>query len=111
MIADIRALAYLEYRQAVNRALETLRQPARAVMYLFVFGYFAVVTVIRQRHSPAFALIHTPEPYASTLFFAFVTFLGILMYGAASGIVGAFSSASDARFLSGSPISESLVVL
>jgi hypothetical protein len=111
MIADIRALAYLEYRQIVNRIVETLRQPARAIMYLFVFGYFVVVTVIRQRHSPAFGLVNAPEPYASTLFFAYVTFLGILMYGAASGIVGAFSSASDARFLSGSPISESLVVL
>ncbi|HKU66342.1 MAG TPA: putative ABC exporter domain-containing protein [Candidatus Baltobacteraceae bacterium] len=111
MIAHVRALAYLEYRQIINRILQALHQPARAVMYLLVFGYFIVITVVRQHGNRAFALVNVPEPYASTLFFAYLTFLGILMYGAASGIVGAFSSASDARFLSGSPIPEPLVVL
>jgi hypothetical protein len=51
------------------------------------------------------------EPYASTLFFAYITLLGIMMYGAASGIVGAFSSAADARFLCGSLVPERLVVM
>lgn len=111
MIADLHALSYLEYRQIVNRIRHTLRQPGRALLYLFVIGYFAVVTVARQHGHRAFHVSSIPEPYASILFFAYVTLLGVMMYGAASGIVGAFSSAADARFLSGSPLSERLVVL
>jgi hypothetical protein len=111
MIGDIGALCYLESRQVANRIRETLRQPARAVMYVVVIAYFAVVSVARGHGHHPFAVNHLPEPYASTLFYAYVTLLGVMMYGAASGIVGAFSSASDARFLSGSPLSERLVVL
>lgn len=111
MIAGISALGYLEYRQIVNRIRQTLRQPSRAIMYLLAIGYFVAVGVLRgQGHRP-FPVSVIPEPYASALFFAYVTLLGIMMYGAASGIVGAFSSASDARFLSGSLLSQRLIML
>lgn len=110
MKSDLRALGYLEWRQLFNRARHTLRQPARAVLYALVVAYFVVLAIVRQRVHHAF-IASVPEPYASALFFAYVTLLGILMYGAASGIVGAFSSAADARFLSGSLIDERLVVL
>jgi hypothetical protein len=52
-----------------------------------------------------------PEPYASAVMFAFLTLLGIMAYGAASGIIGAFASAADARFLTGSALSERVVVV
>lgn len=112
MIADLSALGYLEYRQLVNRARQIVRQPGRVLLYLVVLGYFSFMTVLR-RHGAydEFAASHVSEPYASALFFAYVTLLGIMMYGAASGIVGAFSGAADARFLSGSAISERIVVL
>ncbi len=111
MIADLRALGYLEYRQLVNRIRHMLHQPARAVMYVAAVGYFVFIGVLRSHGKHSLALTAIPEPYASALFFAYITLVGIMMYGAASGIVGAFSSASDARFLSGSLISERMVVL
>lgn len=111
MIADLGALGYLEFRQIVNRIRETLRQPGRALMYLFAVGYFVVVGLLRHHGNKVIAVSTIPEPYASALFFAYITLLGIMMYGAASGIVGAFSSPADARFLSGSLISQRLVIL
>jgi hypothetical protein len=81
------------------------------VLYVLAIGYFIGMGVLKQFNHHPFALRAIPEPYASTLFFAYVTLLGVMMYGAASGIVGAFSCASDARFLSGSPLPERLVVL
>ena len=111
MIADLGALFYLESRQIVNRIRETLRQPGRALMYLFVVGYFVVVALARRRGHMVFPISTIPEPYASTLFFAYITLLGIMMYGAASGIVGAFASPADARFLSGSHLSQRAVIL
>lgn len=111
MIADLGALGYLEYRQIVNRIRETLRAPGRAVMYLFAVGYFVVVALLRHHGNKVIPVSAIPEPYASALFFAYITLLGIMMYGAASGIVGAFSSPADARFLSGSLISQRLVIL
>jgi hypothetical protein len=111
MISDLRALAYLEYRQIVNRIRETLRRPARAAMYVIVVGYFIASAIFRQQRHHGIPVLTIPEPYAAALLFAYITLLGVMMYGAASGIVGAFSSAADARFLSGSPISERLVAL
>lgn len=111
MIADLGALGYLEYRQIVNRIRETLRRPGRAIMYLLAVGYFVVVGLLRGHGSRVLPVNTIPEPYASALFFAYVTLLGIMMYGAASGIVGAFSSAADARLLNGSRISQRLVIM
>lgn len=111
MIADLGALAYLEYRQVANRIRQTLRQPGRAIMYLCAAGYFVIIAIVRQKHHGALPVSTIPEPYASALFFIYVTLLGVMMYGAASGIVGAFSSAADARFLSGSLISQRLVIM
>lgn len=111
MIADLDSLVYLEYRQIANRIRETLRQPARAIMYLFAVAYFAVVAIMRHNGHKVLTLTTVPEPYASALFFVYVTLVGVMMYGAASGIVGAFSSAADARFLSGSLLSQRLVIM
>lgn len=111
MTGDFSALAYLEYRQIVNRVRQTIRQPGRALLYVLAVGYFIFVGVLRGRGARMLGMPAVPEPYAGALFFAYVTLLGIMMYGAASGIVGAFSCAADARFLSGSLISERLVIL
>lgn len=111
MIAGLSALGYLEYRQIVNRIRETLRAPARTAMYVVVIAYFALVSLLRARGHHVLPVTTIPEPYASALFFAYITLLGIMSYGAASGIVGAFSSPSDARFLTGSLIGERLVVM
>jgi hypothetical protein len=111
MISDLRALAYLEYRQIVNRVRQLLRAPGRTLLYVVVIGYFIFVSIMRAHGHAAFPMTGIPEPYASGLFFAYVALLGIMMYGAASGIVGAFESASDARFLNGSALSQRLVVL
>ncbi len=111
MVQDLSALYYLEYRQIVNRIRETSRQPGRALIYIFAIGYFAVITVLRAHGHRALPMKAIPEPYASLVIFTFVTLLGVMAYGAASGIVGAFSSAADARFLTGSAISERVVVV
>jgi putative ABC exporter len=111
MIADLGSLVYLEYRQIANRIRQTLRQPARAIMYLFAVAYFVVVAVMRHSGHKVLTFVAVPEPYASALFFVYVTLVGVMMYGAASGIVGAFSSPADARFLSGSLISQRLVIM
>lgn len=113
MTSSLGALCYLEGRQIANRVRYAMRQRGRIVLYVLAIGYFIGISVLRHsgHWSHPFAMRSVPEPYASTLFFAYVTLLGIMMYGAASGIVGAFSSASDARFLSGSPLPEGLVVL
>lgn len=105
------ALWYLESRQIGHRIQRTLRQPGRAIVYAIAIAYFAIVSVARSRSHqlPAF-LRAVPEPYASALLFAFVILVGIIAYGAASGIAGTFSSTADARFLTGSLISPRLVV-
>ena len=110
MTADLRTLAYLEYRQIVNRVRRMARQPARALVYVLAVAYFAFVGTLRGHGAHLFAMPAIPEPYASALFCAYITLLGVMMYGAASGIVGAFSCAADARFLAGSLIPERLVV-
>lgn len=110
---DIAALLYLEYRQILNRLAATVRQPARALVYVLAAAYFIFVGIARSHGvvpgSPAAHAL--PEPYASALMFAFITLIGIVCYGAASGIAGAFSSPADARFLIGSQIPEPLVVV
>jgi len=111
MIAGISALCWLEYRQIVNRVRRTVQQPGRAIVYAIALAYFVFVAVLRQKGGRMAGPISLSEPYASALFFAYVTLLAIMMYGAASGIVGAFSSAADARFLSGSFMPERLVIL
>ena len=111
MISDIGALFYLEYRQFVNRIRRTLHEPGRALVYLLAIGYFIAITATRSRGYRVMPTQVAPEPYASALMFTYVALLGVMAYGAASGIVGSFSSASDARFLTGSAISERLVVV
>lgn len=111
MIRDLAALSYLEYRQIVNWISTVVRQPGRTILYIVVIGYFVFSALMRARANVAMPMLKTPEPYASILMFAYITFLGIVCYGAASGIVGAFSSIADARFLTGSRISERTVVV
>lgn len=112
MHGDLQALWYLESRQTVNRIRETIRRPGRALVYLFAIGYFIFAGVMRSRGHIASPMIRTvPEPYADILMFAYLALLGVVCYGGASGIVGAFSSAADARFLTGSRLSERTVVV
>ncbi len=111
MLNDLRALTYLEYRQIVNRLRETIRQPARAVVYVIAIVYFAAITLTRAHGHRAIPIRVIPEPYASTVMFTYLTLLGVMAYGAASGIVGAFSSLADARFLTGSHIADRTVVV
>lgn len=108
---DLAALVYLESRQALNWTVSTLRQPGRAIVYVLLICYFIFTSVMRARGNVAMPLRTSPEPYASTLMFAYITLLGVVCYGAASGIAGAFASAADAHFLTGSRISEQTVVV
>jgi hypothetical protein len=110
MMHGLSALAYLEYRQLANRIRQTAQQPGRAIVYVIALGYFVAVAFMRHQR-PSVVPAAIPEPYASALFLAYVTLLGIMMYGAACGIVGAFSSPADARFLTGSLISQRLVIV
>jgi hypothetical protein len=110
VIDDLRALSYLEYRQIVNRIRETFRQPGRALIYVIAIGYFVTITGARAHGHRAFPMKIIPEPYASALMFTYIALLGVMAYGAASGIVGAFSSTADARFLTGSAITERTVI-
>lgn len=108
---DISALCYLEWRQLANRVRSTARQPGRVAIYLFAAAYFVFAGIIRSKTQSGSAIPHViPEPYASALMFAFLALLGIVCYGAASGILGAFSSTADARFLTGSLIAPRIVV-
>ena len=111
MISDAGALFYLEYRQFVNRVRRTLHQPSRVLLYVLAIVYFAAITATRAGGYHAMPLPAVPEPYASAVMFAYVGLLGIMAYGAASGILGAFSSPADARFLTCSAMSERLVVV
>jgi hypothetical protein len=111
MSRDIAALFYLELRQTINWIASTARQPGRATVYVLLACYFIFTAVIRARGNVAMPMQRSPEPYASSLMFAYITFLGIVCYGAASGIAGTFSSAADARFLTGSGMSERVVVV
>ncbi len=111
MIHDLRALSYLEFRQIVNRVRVTLRSPGRLLVYVIAIAYFCAVAVSRAHRRPQTAMSAFPEPYAAAAMFAYVTLLGVMAYGAASGIVRAFSSPADARFLTGSSISERTVAI
>ncbi len=111
MLRDLSALTYLEYRQIVNRVRETMRQPARALVYVIAMMYFVAITVARSHGHRAIAMKVIPEPYASAVMFTYLTLLGVMAYGAASGILGAFSSVADARFLTGSRIADRTVVV
>lgn len=107
----VAALCYLEWRQLVNRVRSTFHQPGRVAIYLFAAAYFIFAGIVRSKsHAGSTIPRIIPEPYASALMFAFVALLGIVCYGAASGILGAFSSTADARFLTGSLIPPRIVV-
>ncbi|HEV3155354.1 MAG TPA: putative ABC exporter domain-containing protein [Candidatus Baltobacteraceae bacterium] len=111
MLTDIRALAYLELRQLINRLRMLVRRPGRALVYVFALGYFIFISILRARFHHAPKLPQIAEPYASAIFFAYLVLLGVIAYGAASGIAGAFSSPADALFLTRSKIPERIVVL
>ena len=102
---------YLEFRQFANRIRRLARQPGRAVFYAIAICYFVAIAIFRAHHKSAIPVSSIAEPYASAIFFAYIVLLGVLAYGAASGIVGAFSSSADARFLTSSRISERLIVV
>lgn len=114
-MSDFATLAYLDFHQLVNRLRTILHQPSRMIVYVVAIGYFGFLAWVRTLHPRAGNYGTTiptiiPEPYASAILFAFVTLLGVIMYGAASGFLGVFSSTADARFLCGSKLSERAVV-
>jgi len=109
-VSDFLTLAYLDWHQFLHRVQTVFRQPGRAIMYLIIVAWFVMMGFLRtQARAPVYALT-IPQPFASAIMFAFIALLGIIMYGAASGFVGVFSSAADARFLCGSHLSETAVV-
>jgi hypothetical protein len=107
---DFLTLAYLDFHQLLHRVQTIFRQPGRALVYVLVIGYFVFVSVARSHTRMSMFSVVVPEPFASAIMAAFIALLGIIMYGAASGFVGVFSSAADARFLCGSQLSEAAVV-
>ena len=108
-MSDFLTLAYLDVRQLWHRTQTIFRQPARGIMYGIIIAWFVMMGFLRA-HARAPLAVSIPEPFASAIMFAFIALLGIIMYGAASGFVGVFSSAADARFLCGSHLSEAAVV-
>ncbi len=109
-MSDFLTLAYLDSHQFLHRLQTVFRQPGRAIMYLVIAGWFVTMGFFRAHTRAPMLAMTVPEPFASAIMFAFVALLGIIMYGAASGFVGVFSSAADARFLCGSHLSETAVV-
>lgn len=105
---DAAALGYLEWRQTINRLKQIARSPGRLVFYAVIIVYFVGMARLRANRMHV-VLLH--EPIASAAFFAFVTLLGIIAYGAVSGFSGAFSSAAEARFLVNSKLDARTVVL
>ncbi len=109
-MSDFLTLAYLDSHQFLHRLQTVFRQPGRAIVYLVIAGWFVLMGFLRAHTRPPMLAMTVPEPFASAIMFAFIALLGIIMYGAASGFVGVFSSAADARFLCGSHLSETAVV-
>jgi hypothetical protein len=111
---DFGALAYLEYRQLVNAVKKVGREPGRAVLYAVVAAYFIFMGSLRSSsHFRAFNGTHVgiPEPFATAIFFGVFVLVGIYMFGAAAGRVGAFTSPADARLLIDSQLRERNVIV
>lgn len=112
MSEDFAALAYLQWRQAVNFVKKTVRAPGRAILYLFAGLYFAALIVMRTRYPRMHGAHHgLGEPYATAAFFGAIAFLAVMGLAAASGHVSAFSGAADARFIVGSKLRERNVIV
>jgi len=109
-VNDFLTLAYLDSHQLLHRVQTIFRQPARALVYGVAIAWFVMMGLLRSHARAPLISVVVPEPFASATMFAFVALLGIIMYGAASGFVGVFSSAADGRFLCGSRLSEPSVV-
>lgn len=111
-MSDFSALAYLELRQAFNQVRQTMRQPARLVMYALAVAYFVFLGGARflttGRHH---RMAEVPEPYASAIFFGALLVFSLALMSAAGGKVGAFTSLADARFLIGSRLRERNVIV
>ncbi|MBV8149588.1 MAG: hypothetical protein JO092_10885 [Candidatus Eremiobacteraeota bacterium] len=109
-LRDLAALWYLEFRQLLNRLRQGVRQPARLLIYLLAIAYLVTVAILRSSRRQPLPFAQIPEPYASAAFFAFLVVVGLIAENAASGIVGGFASAADARFLIGSRLLERTVI-
>ena len=112
MGGDFSALAYLEWRTQVNTWRQTLRTPAKLVMFLFGIAYFAFFVWLRfsnlQKHGVSKGL---QEPYA-TLFFCgmLAFFVAVPGWVGARGSFRLFTSFADARFLVCSRLQENHVI-
>jgi hypothetical protein len=110
-MSDFLTLAYLDFHQLLHRVQTIFRQPGRALVYVLVAGYFVMIQMLRSHTRVPVVAVAVPEPFASAIMFSFVALIGVITYGAASGFVGVFSSAADARFLCGSQLPEPTVVM
>lgn len=110
-MSDFAVLAYLEWRTFVNGARGMLRSPARALLYGAAVAYVAFAGYLRSKGAgtgPNAAGLG--EPYDTLLFCLALFTIAAGIYGACSGLVGAFGSPADARFIAGSALRERNVI-
>ena len=111
-MSDFAVLAYLESRLYINIARKTLKEPVRALLWVFVLLMLALSTVLRmhnQRLASHASVLG--EPYTTFIFCGFLTIIAFGVWSAAAGNVVAFSSFADARFLIGSGLRERNVIV
>lgn len=112
MYADISTLWYLQWRQFVNQLRALVRNPGRAVLWVFIALYLAGLGYFKFRTRHLYHVPGTiPAPYGAAAIFGLVCLTAVFCSAAASGTVGAFSGEADARFLAMSKIAEPLIVL
>ena len=110
-------LAWLEWRQFVNRLRESIRQPARLVVIALGILYIIFLLWVRTLPSsanvmrPAGFRIGIPEPFASMVGFAAILLVALTFQLTSAGFIRGFESAADARFTIGSAIPERTAVL
>ena len=111
MIADFRALGYLEWRQLVNLIRRTLKQPGRLILYVLAGAYFGGILFMRTK-TRVFGGFHgIAEPFSSAIGFGAIALIFASCLAPAMGRVAAFSSIADARFLIDSKLDERNVLV
>ncbi|MGC8485668.1 MAG: putative ABC exporter domain-containing protein [Candidatus Baltobacteraceae bacterium] len=111
MMDDVAALAYLQWRAAVNSFRETLRAPARLVLLLLGILYYAFFVWLRlteQRKGLPTTEVH--EPFATPIACGILLFIALPMWPGARGVLKLFASFAEARFLICSSLREEIVI-
>jgi len=116
-VSAVGTLAWLEWRQLVNRARETIRRPARLIVIalgLLYVGFLLWVRTLPSRTSVMRAPgihIGIPEPFASIVACVAILLVALALQLTALGYIRGFESAAEARFTVGSAIPERTAVL